>query len=172
MLMKRMLMMLPLLAAATAALAQGGEPPKATLTFDKTSAAAGSVVKGTLTLTFAEGLHGYQNPPSDEFQIPVVVKVVENGFKLTKVSYPKGTDFTMAGEPKPAKVYQGTIKIPIEVQTSTKPANYNVNVAINYQECNESSCFPPGTVTVKAPLTVTKAAKATKPAKPAPKKKG
>lgn len=171
MLMKRALMMLPLLAAAAAVMAQG-EPPKATLTFDKTSAAAGSVVKGTLTLTFAEGLHGYQNPPSDEFQIPVVVKVVENGFKLVKAYYPKGTDFTMAGEPKPAKVYQGTIKIPIEVQASTKPANYNVNVAINYQECNESSCFPPGTVTAKATLAVTKAAKTTKPAKPAPKKKG
>lgn len=156
--MKRLLASLPFLVAAGAAMAQSA-PPTITFKFDKASAAPGATIKGTLTITFADGLHGYQNPPSDQYQIPVKVSVIESGFKLLKATYPKGTDFTMAGEEKPTKVYQGTIKIPVEIKASAKPGTYNVNVKLDYQQCNESSCFPPGEVVAKGTLTVAKPAK-------------
>jgi len=154
--MNRIVLSVSSLVLAAAAFGQGGTPPTATLKFDKPSAVPGATVTGTLTLTFAEGLHGYQNPPSDEFQIPVKIEVVEKGFTLVKASYPKGVDFSMAGETKPAKVYQGKITIPITLKAATKPGTYNVNIRVNYQECNANSCFPPGVVVVKDALKVAK----------------
>jgi DsbC/DsbD-like thiol-disulfide interchange protein len=124
------------------------------LKFAKPSVAAGGLIDGTITLTFASGLHGYQNPPDNQYEIPVEVKISEVGFSLVKAAYPKGTDFSMAGETKPTKVYQGRITIPIKVRAAKKPANYNVNLRIEYQECNAISCFPPSALIVKAPLTV------------------
>lgn len=160
--MKRILASLPLFLVASAAMAQPAPAPTATLKFDKPSAAAGSVVKGTLTITFADGLHGYQNPPADEYEIPVTVKVIEKGFTLVKATYPKGDDFTMAGESKPIKVYKGTITIPVILKAASKPGTYNVNVRVDYQQCNESACFPPGNVIAKSKLAVVKTVKATK----------
>ncbi|AIE87501.1 protein-disulfide reductase DsbD domain-containing protein [Fimbriimonas ginsengisoli] len=145
--------------ALLAALAQSAAAPTATLKFAKDKVPGDSVVKAILTVTFAEGLHGYQNPPSDQYQIPLVVKVSEKGFTLVKAEYPKGVDFTMPGEAKPAKVYEGAITIPLEIKTNKKPGTYNVNLRVEYQQCNANSCFPPGAFTVKAKLAVTKPGK-------------
>lgn len=151
------LALLPLLAVATA---QGpDEAPSASLKFDKPSATAGAKVKATLSITFADGLHGYQNPPAEDYQIPVKVSVTEKGFTLVKATYPAGADFTMAGEAKPAKVYEGTIQIPLELKASAKAGTYNVNVKVDYQQCNASSCFPPSSIFAKAKLVVAAAPK-------------
>jgi DsbC/DsbD-like thiol-disulfide interchange protein len=151
------LALLPLLAVATA---QGpDEAPTASLKFAKPSATANATVKATLSLTFADGLHGYQNPPAEDYQIPVNVSVVEKGFKLVKVTYPKGSDFTMEGEQKPAKVYEGTVQIPLELKAAAKAGTYNVTIKVDYQQCNASSCFPPGSITTKAKLVVAAAPK-------------
>ncbi len=136
------------------------EAPSARVQFAKSTVKPGEKVKATLTLAFAPGLHGYQNPPSEDFQIPVTVKVVEKGFTLIKATYPAGVDFTMAGETKPARVYEGTITIPLELRAAAKAGTYNVAVRVDYQQCNENSCFPPGSVTTKAKLTVAKKGKA------------
>ena len=153
------LALLPFLAIATAAVQGPDEAPTASLKFAKATAAPGEKVKATLTVTFAPGLHGYQNPPAQDYQIPVVVKVVEKGFTLVKASYPPGIDFTMAGETTPSKVYEGTISIPLEIKASSKAGTYNVNVQLDYQQCNDSSCFPPGNVKTKAKLVVAAAKK-------------
>ena len=132
--------------------------PKATLKFAKATAAPGEKVKATLTVVFATGLHGYQNPPALDYQIPVSVKVVEKGFTLAKANYPKGVEMTVAGEL--SRVYEGEVTIPLELKASTKPGNYNVNVQVNYQQCTESSCYPPNKVVAKAKLVVKKEKKA------------
>lgn len=137
-----------------AILHQGGTPPKVSLKFANPSVQRGGTVDGTLTVTFASGLHAYQNPPSPTDNLPVEVKVVESGFSLLKATYPKGKDFSMPGETKPSKIYEGTISIPIKVRAASTPALYNVNVQFDYQECNAVSCFPPGKVIAKATLTV------------------
>src|SRR4051794_19632299 len=94
-------LLVPALALLSAAAFGQAAAPTATLKFDKASATAGSVVKAPLVLTFADGLHGYKNPPADEYQIPVTISVIEKGFTLIKARYPVGSDFTMAGEAKP-----------------------------------------------------------------------
>ncbi len=148
---------LALAACATFVYAQGDTAPKATLSLSSPKAFAGKTYKAVLTVTFAEGLHGYQNPPSDPTLIPVTVKLADKTFKLVAVSYPKGVPATVGGESKPVNVYEGTVKIPITLTAPTKLGKTSLNLTFGYQQCNSAACFPPGTVTVKAVVTVIKA---------------
>src|ERR1700704_6426167 len=92
---------------ASLALAQGNAQPTVKLVFPKT-AKAGAKVQGTIEVTFSEGLHGYQNPPTDEYQIPVKVSIDTKGFVLAKTAYPKGEMKVIGGDTKPSAVYEGT----------------------------------------------------------------
>jgi hypothetical protein len=107
-----------------------------------------------LTVTFSAGLHGYQNPPSDQYSIPVVVKLLKGDAKLVKVEYPKGADLLMAGESKPAKVYSGSVTIPVHLVAGTKTGD--LVFSVDYQQCTESNCFPPSAVQAKGTLHVAK----------------
>lgn len=40
----------------------------------------GAVVKAKAHVTFSEGWHGYQNPPSDPYQNPVTLKLDTKGY--------------------------------------------------------------------------------------------
>lgn len=145
------------LIASVAALACAQAPaPEVTLSAPPKAVAAGSKVKLTVTVTFADGLHGYQNPPKQEFEIPVTVKIDGKDFKLAKATYPPGEDATVGGGTTPTKTYAGTIKIPIEVTVPKTVGSKSFKVLVSYQQCNEQACFPPDTVTVATKVNVVK----------------
>ncbi len=152
---------LALLSAAVLSAAQD-IAPKAQLKLDKATAVAGSVIKGKVLLTFAESLHGYQNPPSESYQIPTKIEAAK-GTTLLKALYPKGQPFLMAGDEKPSMVYQGKVEIPVEIRVPAKPGKHSIKLVVNYQQCDDNSCFAPGMLDIATALTVTAA--------PAPKKK-
>ncbi len=133
--------------------------PVASVKLDLAAAKVGQTVKGVLTLTLPQGQHGYQNPPADEYENPIRLSLVEVGFKLGKVEYPKGTELKIAGAEKPSMVYEGTVTIPfslVATKPSPKGATTNVNFKVDYQLCTMSNCYPPTSMVVKAPLKVTK----------------
>jgi DsbC/DsbD-like thiol-disulfide interchange protein len=132
--------------------------PKATLTLDKATAVAGSVVSGKVTITFDSGLHGYQNPPTLDYQIPLKLEA-QKGSLIYTARFPKGVPFLMEGEKEPSMVYENTIEIPVWVKASATPGQRPVKLTVTYQQCNASSCFPPGSLDISAPLTVTPAPK-------------
>ena len=134
--------------SAVIALGQvGNTAPKITLSPAKAPASRGSTSEVTLNVVFGEGLHAYQNPPSDSFQIPVSVKVISGDVKIVKASYPTGQDLLMQGETKPAKVYAGAIKIPLTLKFGKKGGAYEL--ALEYQQCTDNNCYPPSSVKVK-----------------------
>lgn len=133
----------------------GNTAPEVKLVFPA-SAKAGQKVQGTIEITFAEGLHGYQNPPSEAYQIPVKVSLDTKGYKLVKVAYPKGIAKATGGETKPSNVYEGTIRIPVTVEMPKKPGAAVFKLTISYQQCNDETCFPPSSVTGTAKLKVVK----------------
>jgi|SRR5579862_1592179 len=143
--------MLPLIALLAAQAAN--TPPTAVLSLPK-QVASHATFDAKLALTFAPGLHGYQNPPSDQFEIPVTVKLVKGDARLVSVKYPKGTDMTMAGDSKPTRVYTGTVPILVHLTAGTKGGELVLQV--DYQQCNEASCYPPAQVRAKANLAVGK----------------
>lgn len=114
----------------------------------------GILAKGEAEISFASGLHAYQNPPSQEYQIPLTLKTTTKGFETVTVRYPAGTDFLMAGESEPSKVYEGTIRVPFDLRAPKKAGTYEIQVKIDLQQCDAQSCFPPETVTAKAKLKV------------------
>ncbi len=146
--------MLTTLTALTALVAFQGSPDAPTAEFKaaKPTFAIGKPIVGTLKLTFAPGMHGYQNPPSDEFEIPVKISVT--GLAVLKVAYPKGKPVTTAGNEKPSMVYSGTIEIPVTFKPVAKAGKNPVTVKVDYQQCNDSNCWPPSSLTVKSEIVV------------------
>ncbi len=119
---------------------------KATVTPDKDGA-----VKGTLSVKIPDGWHAYQNPPKSEFENPVTLTTKTKKFKLTKVTYPKGEAKMSSGNE--SLVYEGTIKIDFvgAFEKGVKPGKNGYEVALDfaYQLCDDSTCIPPTSSTIK-----------------------
>lgn len=138
---------------ACAAWSQGNTKPSVKVVLPK-QIKPGAKFQGTVEVTFAEGLHGYQNPPTDKFQIPVKLAVDAKGFAIGKIVYPKGALIKLPSDSKPSALYQGTIKIQFTA-TAPKGAGMNeIKATVSYQQCNEQACFPPDSVTGTAKLLV------------------
>lgn len=141
------------LIALTALLAPSQAPaPQVSLVLEKTSGAAGIPVRGTVTVEFAQGLHGYQNPPSQDYQIPVSVS--GGNIKVSGIDYPIGEPHLVGGETTESFTYSGNIQIPVVVWPSGKDGVQSLEVKIRYQQCNETMCFPPSTAVAKANFTI------------------
>lgn len=132
----------------------GNTPPTAKLQLP-TKVAPGSAVKGTVKVTIAQGLHAYQNPPSEAYMIPLVLEGATKGLTL-KVTYPKGVAEKVAGEDKPVPVYAGEIQIPFEFKAPAKTGAFKFDLKLKYQQCNNSGCFPPGEIMVSGTVNVKK----------------
>jgi DsbC/DsbD-like thiol-disulfide interchange protein len=124
----------------------------------KASAAPGSVKAGgkatlTLTIAMAPGFHIYDPKPGDEFAI------------ASELVYGKtpGVTFGKAVWPAPkmhekTRVHEGTITVtvPITLAKTVKPGALKLATTLKSQGCNETGCLPPDSVTVTAPLMVSK----------------
>lgn len=130
--------------------------PTVTVSPPPKQVAVGAKLTLTVTLTFAEGFHGYQNPPAQEFEIPVTVRIDGKEFKVVKVAYPAGVEAKVGGSDKPTKAYEGVVKIPITVTAPMKVGIKNLKVVVGYQQCDESTCFPPGDVVATVKVNVVK----------------
>jgi len=146
------------LALSVFASAQAPDPKVAVSAVPK-EVAIGGQLKLTVTVTFAEGFHGYQNPPASEYEIPVVVKVDGKEFKLTKVIYPAGVDAKVAGSETPTKTYMGAVKIPVVITDPKKIGKKDLKILVSFQQCNEQSCMPPGEVASTVKVNIVKKVK-------------
>ena len=102
-------------------------------------------ISGTVTVKLPEGWHAYQNPPKSEYENPLKIESKTKGFKLTKVSYPKGETLKSSGSKTLG--YVGNVDIPFEgkFDTSIKPTKgtYSVAIEVSYQICSDRSCIAP-----------------------------
>lgn len=142
------------LLAATVLTPVQADAPMVSLKLSGTEAEAGQLVTGTVTVTFAPGLHGYQNPPSEDYMIPVAVSSATETSKVILITYPVGVPATVGGETKPAMTYEGTIDIPVLVRIPNEIGEQTVSVSVRYQQCNDSACFPPGRAKADAKVLV------------------
>ena len=146
--MKHVLALAGILALGTTAFGQE-TPPRIATTVDLTKGVKAMVV--TVNLTFAEGLHGYQNPPSDPFENPVKISISDKRFKIVKISYPKGVPFKQDDATKGSLVYMGSIAIPVSITVAKGakiPSSFALPIKISYQQCSGSTCFPPTVTTL------------------------
>jgi thiol:disulfide interchange protein len=146
-----------LLALVAASLAQLPEAPRLRLEVPTKEVVAGQPFQGTAVVTFAPGLHGYQNPPSEDYMIPVKVESRTPAFSVVSVNYPRGVDKVTGGSDVPARVYSGTIRIPFTLRAPEQAGEHTVEISLGYQQCDDQNCYPPDSVrssfkiVVKAP---------------------
>lgn len=142
-----------LLAAVSPALSQPNDPPKASLKLAKMSAMVGEQIAGTVRIEFADGLHGYQNPPSEQDSIPVSVSLKSGGFQLVSVTYPRGELKEVGGATKPVAIYSGAIEILIVIK-ATASRQKEIEFEIGYQQCTDEKCYPPESLSITSGMVV------------------
>lgn len=126
---------------------------KGVVSFDAKEFAPGSLVKGKITITIPDGFHGYQNPPVKEYQIPFALESATPKLKV-KFVYPMGITKTSMGEE--SALYEGKVVVPFQFSGASKIGAHAVAFKLNYQLCDDTSCFPPASEVLKATYKVTK----------------
>ena len=152
--MKTIAMLLGFLATAIA-MCQAPTPTVSVSAPPKQVAAGGKLTL-VVTVTFAPGYHGYQNPPASDYEIPVTVKIDGKEFKVTKVAYPAGIDATVGGSDKPTKAYEGSVKIPVTLTAPVKVGAKSLKILVGFQQCDATTCFPPGEISSTVKINVVK----------------
>jgi hypothetical protein len=148
-------MLIPALIAANLVLTPfQAEDPTVKIVLDHPTGVVGAPISGRAIITFASGLHAYQNPPSQDYQIPVVVSTGDETLKIVKLRYPDGESHAVGGETDEALTYSGQIEVPFLIRATGKPGTKPVAIKVRYQQCNDSTCFPPKTITESAKLTL------------------
>lgn len=145
-------------ALAVSAIQPQAAKPEVKLVLDSEQAVVGSLVSAKVRVTFADGLHGYQNPPTEDYMIPVVVSMGEES-KTFMVKYPKGTPAIVGGDTKEVMTYEGVVDFPVVFRVSEKVGSQPVSISVRYQLCNASACFAPGSVKAEGKLKVVAAPK-------------
>ncbi|WP_145313360.1 DUF255 domain-containing protein [Gimesia fumaroli] len=130
---------------------------KAYLSVDKLP--AGKTCQVAIVLAIEDSWHINQNPPSPDFMVPTTftIKSAQN-IKLSKVKYPTGHAFKVAGFDEPLQVYEkqaiirGTLTIPPGAAGKEEELELNVK----YQACNDKTCIRPTTVSLKGKFRIAK----------------
>jgi thiol:disulfide interchange protein DsbD len=101
--------------------------------------------------------HINSNKPNDEFLIPSIVSAKGKEIKLVKVKYPKALELKFSFSEIPVSVFEGESKIGLtfEVLGSAALGKQQVEVILEYQACNDVTCLPPNSTSVKFYVTVT-----------------
>jgi DsbC/DsbD-like thiol-disulfide interchange protein len=155
--MKKLALPLALLALSIGAYAAWDDiAPKMALRQERpgTTLAPGGDFKAIVTVSFAPGLHAYQNPPSEDYMIPLTVEAVGKDFILRKVEYPKGVDAAVGGDTKAVRVYNGTISVPVTLTAPRKAGEHTLRLKVGYQQCTDTTCYPPADETVSLKVRV------------------
>jgi len=108
------------------------------------TAKRGVSTRGSIVLEIPHGLHVNSNKPNNEYLIPTVVQLTGSGVKITKVTYPRGSDRKFNFSEKKLNVYVGTIVFPftVTVPKSFRGKNISVHATIEFQACTEEVCYP------------------------------
>lgn len=99
------------------------------------------------------GFHINANKVSDEDLIPTTIEVVSGELKTGKISWPSSQKYKFSFSETELDVYEGAINIGVNLKApkDIKPGKYEVTGNLNYQACNDRSCFAPK----DAPFAVT-----------------
>ena len=114
---------------------------------------------GTLTvmLAIAPGYHINAHKPNDPNLIPTAFTAASAGAVFGVARYPAAKTIKVSYTPKPILVYEGktTIQVPFTVAKSAKHGQTAaVNATLSFQGCNQSSCFAPTSLPVRATVGV------------------
>jgi hypothetical protein len=119
---------------------------------DVVDVAAGTPQVVELRFRVEDGFHINSHTPKDELLIPTDLRLEPGGgVKVVDEQYQKGSAFQLGpsgGAGEMLDVYQGEFRVSVRV-VAPKGASTLVG-ELRYQACDNSACFPPRTLPVRA----------------------
>ncbi|MGH9521663.1 MAG: protein-disulfide reductase DsbD domain-containing protein [Terriglobales bacterium] len=110
------------------------------------------------------GYHINSNQPGSELLVPTQLKLSPpTNVIVGDVQYPAGHDFTLAASPdEKLNVYTGDFSVAtlVTATRNTPPGLYRVHGFLQYQACDDRSCYPPAKLPIAFDVRVGRAAKA------------
>lgn len=103
--------------------------------------------------------HINSNKPNEDYLIPTEVSISsKDGFLISEKKFPKGKNLNFDFSDLPVSVYEGEFAIPLIVRLpdNLKEGNYNFEVTLSYQACNNQTCLPPNSKKIPVEVVVVK----------------
>ncbi len=117
----------------------------------------GSTVKVGFKLTIEDKWHINSHKPNDEFLIGSEVRINStDGLSIANIGYPEPKDIKLEFSDKPVSVFEGTISIfaDLKVPAGLTEGNYDFELILDYQACNDQSCMPPNSLAAPASIEI------------------
>lgn len=124
--------------------------PEVTVSADKPA-----VVK--LQFSVKSGYHINSNHPYSDLQIPTKLNLdPPTDISIRQVTYPEGSELTLAFSPEKLSVYNGefTVLASVSAVRTAAPGTYRVHGVLNYQACSDRACYPPKQLPVSFDIKV------------------
>jgi Disulphide bond corrector protein DsbC len=106
------------------------------------------------------GYHVNSHTPGLDLLIPTTLEFKPTDkIKAGKIAYPAGEQLALEFSPKDKlSVYSGdlAIQVPVMAAKDAAPGQYALKGELQYQACNDNSCFPPKNLPVEIKVVVKK----------------
>jgi thiol:disulfide interchange protein DsbD len=75
---------------------------------------------------------------------------------VVSVDYPEGSPFSIVGFETPISVYEGTVRIPFQVQANATlaPGTHTANGRVLVQACDDQTCLAPSRLPLTFAVTI------------------
>jgi thiol:disulfide interchange protein DsbD len=135
----------------------------ATLTplIERDGVAGGQTVRTALQVALPEGFHVQSDQPRDPNLIPTKLTIdPPAGVTITEIVYPTAVDLKQLGIDQPLAVFERVFPIGVELTLARSVAGKEIVVParLEYQACNDTTCFKPTTADAEWRLRIAPAA--------------
>jgi thiol:disulfide interchange protein DsbD len=139
-----------LLRASTLLLLLAAVPATAADVVDATLVVKGG--KAVANVAIDAGWHIQAHEPRDAFLIPTVLTLeAPPGVTVGAVSYPEPVEEKLAFSEEPLLLYEGKLELTAAL-TGNLGGGGTLAAKLRFQACNDSTCLPPRTLEITAPL--------------------
>ncbi len=121
---------------------------------DSPSFSFNQIVHVVIELNVSPALHVYGEPIPEGY-VPLSVKVEPlEGLVVGKPKWPSPHRFSMTEINEEFWVHQGKVRgtLPLTFAMAPGRGDVVIRITVNYQTCNESTCFLPGSVSFELPI--------------------
>lgn len=143
--------------------AGSSEPPRiASTDVVKASPEAITLAKGEsgyaiVRLRIQNGYHINANPATFPYLIATELALTPaNGISVDFVTYPDALTKKFSFADEPLKVYEGEtiVKAMLKAGPKAETGSYNLSAKLRVQACDDTVCYPPGTMDLSVPVAI------------------
>jgi DsbC/DsbD-like thiol-disulfide interchange protein len=140
--------------------AQEADPIHWKTTTSRIQAKAGALIRVPLSAAIDMGWHLYSLKKLEGGPVPTTITVAAGrSFKLDgeiESSDPIPMNDSQLGMTVELYVVKADFVLPVRIASDASAGPHTLKVSVRYQTCSEKICLPPKTVTIEAPVTVSR----------------